>query len=102
MSQERVLALRALGLGDLLTAAPGWLEPVAMLSGAVDGVLDVRPLGPVPGWPPAVAVNLHGSGPESTERLLELQPGRLWSYDAPDGPDWRDTDHEVERWCRLV
>jgi ADP-heptose:LPS heptosyltransferase len=121
VSRDRVLALRALGLGDLLTAlpavrglramfparrlvlaTPGWLEPVAMLSGAVDGVLDVQPLGPIPGWPPEVAVNLHGSGPQSTERLRELQPGQLWSYDEPGGPEWRETDHEVERWCRLV
>lgn len=120
-AQPRVLALRALGLGDLLTALPalrglralhpesrlvlatsGWLEPIAMLSGAVDGVLPVKPLGPVPGWPPELAVNLHGSGPQSTERLRELEPGRLWSYDGPGAPDWDDDHHEVERWCRLV
>jgi ADP-heptose:LPS heptosyltransferase len=120
-AQPRVLALRALGLGDLLTALPalrglralrpesrlvlatsGWLEPIAMLSGAVDGVLPVKPLGPIPGWPPELAVNLHGSGPESTERLRELDPGRLWAYDSPGAPAWDDDDHEVERWCRLV
>lgn len=120
-ARHRVLALRALGLGDLLTALPAlrglralfpssrlvlatpeWLEPVAMLSGAVDGVLDVQPLGRIPGWPPQLAVNLHGSGPQSTERLRELQPQQLWSYDQPGAPAWQDTDHEVERWCRLV
>lgn len=121
MKQERVLALRALGLGDLLTAVPAlrglralfpasrlvlatpaWLEPVAMLSGAVDGVLDVQPLGSVPGWPPQVAVNLHGSGPQSTQRLRELSPGQLWAYGEPGAPAWQETDHEVDRWCRLV
>lgn len=120
-SSSRILALRALGLGDLLTALPAlrglrtlrpdarlvlacppWLEPVAMLSGAVDGVLPALPLGPIPGWPPELAVNLHGKGPQSTERLRELDPVQLWSYDAPGAPPWRDDDHEVERWCRLV
>jgi ADP-heptose:LPS heptosyltransferase len=119
--RPRVLALRALGLGDLLTAlpalrglralrpdarlvlaAPAWLEPVAMLSGAVDGVLATRPLGPIPGWPPELAVNLHGNGPQSTERLRELNPEQLWAYDMPGAPAWREDDHEVERWCRLV
>jgi ADP-heptose:LPS heptosyltransferase len=118
---DRVLALRALGLGDLLTAlpavrglralrpgarlvlaAPEWLAPVALLSGAVDGVLPVRPLGAIPGWPPQLAVNLHGSGPESTARLRELSPEQLWSYGEPGAPEWREDDHEVERWCRLI
>jgi len=115
------VALRALGLGDLLTAvpalrglraarpaarlvlaAPAWLEPVARLTGAVDGVLDTRPLGPVPGWPPALAVNLHGRGPQSTATLRALGPGQLWSYGEPDAPPWRDDEHEVARWCRLL
>jgi ADP-heptose:LPS heptosyltransferase len=118
---DRVLALRALGLGDLLTAlpairglralrpasrlvlaTPGWLDPIAGLSRAVDGVLPVEPLGPIPGWPPQLAVNLHGSGPESTARLRELQPDEVWSYGEPGEIDWREDDHEVERWCRLV
>jgi ADP-heptose:LPS heptosyltransferase len=117
----RVLALRALGLGDLLTtlpalrglraarpearlvlAAPGWLEPVALLSRAVDGVLPVAPLGPIPGWPPQLAVNLHGKGPQSTERLRELSPGELWSYGEPGAPAWDEDEHEVSRWCRLL
>ncbi len=116
-----MLALRALGLGDLLTAlpalrglraatagerlvlaAPAWLEPVALLSGAVDGVLDTAPLGPVAGWPPRLAVNLHGRGPESTRRLRELGSPEIWAYDAPDAPGWDDGEHEVLRWCRLL
>jgi ADP-heptose:LPS heptosyltransferase len=117
----RTLALRALGLGDLLTALPalrglraarpgdrlvlatsGWLEPVALLSRAVDGVLPVEPLGPVPGWPPQLAVNLHGKGPESTQRLRELNPAELWSYGEPGAPEWDEDEHEVARWCRLL
>ncbi len=117
----RVLALRALGLGDLLTAvpalrglrraypdqrfvlaAPGWLEPVATLTGAIDGVLDTVPLGRVPGWPPRLAVNLHGRGPQSTQRLRELGAGEVWAYDTAGAPVWDEDEHEVQRWCRLL
>jgi len=118
---DRVLALRALGLGDLLTsvpalrglrdafpdrrlvlAAPGWLEPVALLTGAVAGVLPTAPLGRVPGWPPSLAVNLHGRGPQSTERLREVGPNELWAYETAGAPGWDDDEHEVRRWCRLL
>jgi len=117
----RVLALRALGLGDLLTAVPalrglrrahpeqrlvlatpGWLEPVAMLTGAVDGVLPTAPLSRVPGWPPRLAVNLHGRGPQSTQLLRELRAGEIWAYDTAGAPAWDDGEHEVQRWCRLL
>lgn len=121
MTSGRVLALRALGLGDLLTAlpalrglrahlprhrlvlaAPGWLEPVAALSGAVEGVLPTAPLGRIPGWPPDLAVNLHGRGPQSTDTLRALRPGALWAYGEPGAPVWDDDEHEVRRWCRLL
>ena len=117
----RVLALRALGLGDLLTAVPalrglrrahpeqrlvlatpGWLEPVAMLTGAVDGVLPTAPLSRVPGWPPRLAVNLHGRGPQSTQLLRELRADEIWAYDTAGAPAWDDGEHEVQRWCRLL
>jgi len=116
-----VLALRALGLGDLLTAlpalrglrraepdarlvlaCPAWLEPVARLSRAIDGVLDTPPLGPVAGWPPTLAVNLHGRGPASTATLRALRPQALWAYGEPGAPPWDDGEHEVTRWCRLL
>lgn len=120
-SADRVLALRALGLGDLLTAvpalrglrqafpdqrlvlaAPAWLESVALLSGAVDGVLPTAPLGRIPGWPPRLAVNLHGCGPQSTRRLRELGGGEVWAYDTAGAPTWDEDDHESQRWCRLL
>lgn len=124
----RVLVLRALGLGDLLTAvpalralrrglpgaritlaAPAVLAPLARASGAVDEVLPadgldtpLRTAGPVD-----LAVNLHGSGPRSHRLLAALSPGRLLAFACPaaphtGGPGWDPGEHEVARWCRLV
>lgn len=121
-----VLVLRALGLGDALTAVaplrgvrrmmPGhrlvlaapaavgaWLAGL----GVVDGVLPLPGLVPLPPTPGGhVAVNLHGRGPLSHELLLASRPGRLVGFAAPeaghDGPPWRPDEHEVRRWCRLV
>ncbi len=120
---ERVVVLRALGLGDLLTsvpalravrrahpdahvalAAPAGLRPLALHSGAVDEVVDTAPLAPLaPGLSGAdLAVNLHGRGPQSTARLADSAPRRLVSYGLPDGPRWDLDEHEVVRWCRLL
>ncbi len=56
--------------------------------------------------PPAVAVNLHGQGPQSHRVLQALRPGRLVAYAvdgvAVEGPVWDPGEHEVHRWCRLV
>jgi ADP-heptose:LPS heptosyltransferase len=125
----RVLVLRALGLGDLLTAvpalrglrrafprhridlaAPGVLAPLARYTGAVDAVVDAAGLAPLPVDVAGadVAVNLHGSGPQSHRRLLERAPRSLIAFAHPDvpesrdGPAWRADEHEVTRWCRLL
>ncbi len=123
-----VLVLRALGLGDLLTAVPGLraiaaalphhrrlLAAPACLAPLVDLLGD--------GWEvshhrgllplsrslsrPDVAINLHGRGPESHRVLAATQPRRLVAFahagmPAHAGPTWRAGEHEVERWCRML
>jgi ADP-heptose:LPS heptosyltransferase len=123
-----ILALRALGVGDLATAAPalrglraafprdslalaapGWLAPLVELTAAVDRLVPVDGLGPHR-WRlprPYLAVNLHGRGPQSHRLLAGARPGRLWAFANHaaghlDGPTWTDEEHEVNRWCRLL
>ncbi|WP_024876024.1 glycosyltransferase family 9 protein [Saccharomonospora piscinae] len=123
------LVLRALGLGDLLTAvpalralrdarpgdrlvlaAPAALAPLAALTGAVDEVLPTPGLGalrPNSVPRPVLAVNLHGRGPRSIADLLRTRPRsvvthRHAAFPALDGPPWRDDVHEVRRWCDLL
>ena len=119
--------LRALGLGDVLTAvpalravrrglpdhelvlaAPGVVSDLLVAPDLVDRVLPAAGLRPF-GWtgpPPEVAVDLHGSGPQSHRLLLALRPRRLVAFACRElgsvGPTWRDGEHEVRRWCRLV
>lgn len=120
---ERIVVLRALGLGDLLTsvpalrglrraypcahvalAAPAGLRELALLTGTVDAVVDTAPLAPLaPELSGAdLAVNLHGRGPQSTALLAATAPDRLASYGLDGGPAWTAEEHEVIRWCRLL
>jgi ADP-heptose:LPS heptosyltransferase len=120
-----LLVLRALKLGDLLVAvpalralrraypdhrlvyaAPGWLEEALELVGGY-GLLPTHGLDvPIPVEPGRVdiAVNLHGSGPESEERLAALAAGTVIGYRtaARPGPPWVEGIHERERWTRLL
>jgi ADP-heptose:LPS heptosyltransferase len=123
----RVLVLRALGIGDLLTAvpalrgirralpghelvlaAPESLRPLVELVDAVDRLLPTEELTPIEwaGEPPEVAVDLHGCGPQSHRLLTRLSPGRLVAFDCSaaevTGPAYDPEEHEVRRWSRLV
>ncbi len=131
MTHRSVLALRAPGLGDLLTvvpalraladafpehrrllATPAWLRPLAEHSGLVHEIIP----SPGPGGPPLgeraagaeLAVNLQGSGPQSHELLLATRPRRLIAFAHPavpssaGSPRWRSGEYEVARWCRLL
>ena len=126
---NRVLVLRALGLGDLLAAVPALrgirrhfpdhrlalatpaaLEPLVRLVGVIDDVVDAVPLVPLPPAQaqPDVAINLHGRGPESTWLLAALRPQRLLAFAHPEvpatagGPTWIAGEHERARWCRML
>jgi len=121
------VALRALGLGDFLTAlpalravrralpdhdvvlaAPAALEPLVRLAGVADRMLATSGLEPLRwhGEPPDVAIDLHGRGPESHRLLAALAPRVLVAFACPkagvEGPRWSPDEHEVVRWCRLV
>jgi ADP-heptose:LPS heptosyltransferase len=121
------LALRALGLGDFLTAVPalralrlahpGWklvlaapaaLRPLADLARVADRHLDTSGLGSLDwvGPPPHLAVNLHGQGPQSHWMLKSVAPRAMVAFDCGtaehEGPCWRHGEHEVRRWCRLL
>jgi ADP-heptose:LPS heptosyltransferase len=122
----RLVALRALGLGDLLTAvpalravarahsdhervllAPNELAPIVdLLGGAVHAIADTHGVRRLPRTLPPiahgadVAVNLHGRGPESTMLLRATRPRTLIAFGVQ--ARWREDEHEVARWCRLL
>jgi ADP-heptose:LPS heptosyltransferase len=127
--RSRVVVLRALGLGDFLTAvpalralgdafpehtvvlaAPAPLRPLAQLARVADAIVPAAPLARLPHSlaGPELAVNLHGSGPESHRVLTALRPRRLLAFAHPEvhesrgGPAWRHDQHETHRWCALL
>ncbi|WP_203135941.1 glycosyltransferase family 9 protein [Microbacterium sp. JZ31] len=136
--RPELLALRALKLGDLLVAVPAirglrrafprhrlvlavpaWLEPVVDLIDGVDALLPTPGLDdplPLERGRIDIAVNLHGSGPESRGLVDALgarvsMVHRVEELDGPAGADthaeqpppaWRADVHERQRWVRLV
>jgi ADP-heptose:LPS heptosyltransferase len=120
---RRLVALRALNLGDLLVVVPAlralrrhfadheitlvthaWLEPVAELIGGIDRFRATRGLAPLTGPRPDVAVDLHSDGGESAAALAAPAPRRHLGYAAPGrpGPAWPEGGHERRRWCGLL
>ncbi len=133
--RPRLVILRALGIGDLLTAvpalraladhfadhervlaAPALLAPLVGLieqddgRPTVDRLASVAELAPLPSSTQGadVAVNLHGRGPQSHERILAARARRALWFEHPavpasrGAPHWRSGEHEVERWCRML
>ncbi|WP_457972747.1 glycosyltransferase family 9 protein [Arthrobacter sp. D1-17] len=123
--QPVLLVLRALKLGDMLVAVPalralrrayprhrllyaaqGWLAEALELVGGYELLpthgLDV----PIPIAPGTVdvAVNLHGSGPESDDRLADIRPRTIIGHRSAtrNGPEWVHDIHERTRWTRLL
>jgi ADP-heptose:LPS heptosyltransferase len=126
----RIVVLRALKLGDFLTAVPAYralrrafpgarivlaapraLEPlIELLDGALDGIVDALPLEPLP--PQAeradIGINLHGAGPQSHRVLLAAGVRTLVAFrndavpESVAGPAYDSREHEVARWCRLL
>lgn len=123
-----VLVLRALGLGDLLAAVPALRGLRRGLPGRRLVLAAPEPLG---GWfvglgladevlptaglheplavtgRPEVAVNLHGRGPLSHRLLAATRPRATIAFACAAagfgaGPTWREDEHEVDRWLRLV
>jgi ADP-heptose:LPS heptosyltransferase len=113
-----VPALRALRRAfpdhELVLAAPAALTPLVAATDAVDRIFATPSHVRAPiddldwtGHRPDLAVNLHGKGPQSHRALLATDPVRFIGYaqpaaNWPEGPEWIDDEHEVDRWCRLL
>lgn len=125
--KPKLVALRAIGLGDLLTATPALravgrafsdhhrilattapMLPLAKLIGGFDEYVAVEPLADLPEECASadIGVNLHGSGPESHNVLKRAGAIHLLAFASGEaevvGPPWQAQEHEVDRWCRML
>jgi len=123
----RLVVLRALGLGDLLTAIPALralarafpeherllAAPAALTPLVPPELARLVPVGELEPLPralqrPQLAVNLHGRGPQSHRVVLAARPTRMLAFEhleVPEShgfPSWRPGEHEVMRWCRML
>lgn len=122
MTQPVALVLRALYLGDMLTGlpalrmlraalpqhrivlgAPVQAGSLAMTAGVVDALTPALELASLTGAPrnADVAIDLHGNGPQSRAVLEATGAQRVVAFHG-GRHHWRDDEHEVRRWCRLV
>ncbi len=125
-----LVVLRALGLGDFLSAVPAYralaraypehrrilAAPqalhalVPLLGDSFFAAADVAPLAPLPESlrDADVVANLHGSGPQSHRVVVESGARRMLAFahsavpESASGPPWDPQEHETLRWCRLL
>src|SRR5207249_2796962 len=71
---------------ELVLATPAVLAPLAIWSEAVDRVLPLEELAPLPACRPEVAVNLHGCGPQSHRALLASGASRMLWFQNQEVP----------------
>lgn len=122
----KIVVLRDLGLGDLLAVVPALrglrrrfpearihlvagciYAPLVNLFGTVDLVGRLPRRRSDHFMSPNLAVNLHGSGPQSIRRLQSIQPREMLTYHHSlvpevDGPQWLSMVNERARWTSLV
>ncbi len=92
-------------------AIGGWFVRLGLVDAVVPSVGLDAPVA-VGGAGGHVAVNLHGRGPQSHRLLAATGPSRLVAFACTDAghptsaddvsPEFRDGEHEVARWCRLL
>jgi ADP-heptose:LPS heptosyltransferase len=123
-----VLLYRPLGLGDFLTAVPAY-RGVIRATGSQERVVlaasaQLAPLVPLVGGisrlaptaehetprrisrPVTLAVDMHGRELRARDAIDGLSPSHLIGFRCAGrgqpGPEWRDEEHDVDRWVRLL